>query len=69
MIDPETGRWWTTAPLLLGSRPRTQLSKDFLAKVDRALRRCECLVEEGPHQVVCGLEKGHSGKHSPPRTR
>ena len=68
MIDPETGQRWTIAPLLLFNSPRMQLSKEFLAKVDRALRRCECLAEEGPPQVACRLEKGHSGKHRPPLT-
>lgn len=63
MIDPETGGPWMIAPLLLGNSPRMQLSKQFLANVDRALRRCENLVEESPHKMVCGLQTGHSGKH------
>ena len=66
MIDPETGRPWMIPPLLLGNSPRMQVSKQFLADVDRALGRCECLVDEQPHNVVCGLQTGHSGKHRPP---
>jgi hypothetical protein len=66
MIDPETGRRWTRH---LRNDSKYQFSEQFWINVDRALRRCDCLVPDMPSKVACGLEKGHPGKHRPPKDR
>ena len=68
MIDFETGRRWQY-PRPLQEREETAFSEQFWLHLDRALRRCEGFVQQGPHKLVCGLQRGHRGKHRPPSGR
>jgi hypothetical protein len=66
MIDPETGRPWQRP---FGKVTAYQFSEQFWVNLDRAQRRCDCLVPDMPSKVVCGLEKDHPGKHRPAKDR
>jgi len=69
MIDPETGRRWSTDERMFGKSGNMEFPKEFWANLDRAQRRCGVLVPEVAGKVACALETGHAGKHRPPRKR